>query len=116
MEKRKFIALKVGRNTFRKFYLDEILFIKADGAYLNIFFDGNDKHTITVSGKTLKKLAGELQNTELLQINRSCIVNSQKCIELKDGTCPALKLINKEIIKPITMNLLKLKELFNIKD
>lgn len=38
MEKRKFIALKVGRNTFRKFYLDEILFIKVDGAYLNIFF------------------------------------------------------------------------------
>ena len=66
--------------------------------------------------KLSKKLAEELQNTELLQINRSCIVNSQKCIELKDGTCPALKLINKEIIKPITMNLLKLKELFNIKD
>ena len=116
MEKRKFITLKTGRNTFRKFYLDEILFIKVDGAYLNIFFDGNDKHTITVSGKTLKKLAEELQNTELLQINRSCIVNTNKCVELKDCSCAEIKLINNEILKPITMNLLKLKELFNIKD
>ena len=116
MEKRKFIALKVGRNTFRKFYLDEILFIKVDGAYLNIFFDGNDKHTITVSGKTLKKLAEELQNTELLQINRSCIVNTKKCVELKNCTCPELKLSNNEALKPITMNLSKLKKIFNIED
>lgn len=113
MEKRKFIALKVGRNTFRKFYLDEILFIKVDGAYFDVFCS---KDKFTVSGKTFEKLEEELKDTELVRINRSCIVNSQKCIELKDGTCPALKLINKEIIKPITMNLLKLKELFNIKD
>lgn len=113
MEKRKFIALKVGRNTFRKFDFDDILVIKADGAYFDVFCGTNK---FTVAGKTFDKLEEELTDTELVRINRSCIVNSQKCIELKDGTCPALKLINKEIIKPITMNLLKLKELFNIKD
>ena len=113
MEKRKFITLKTGRNTFRKFDFDDILVIKADGAYFDVFCS---KDKFTVSGKTFEKLEEELKDTELVRINRSCIVNTNKCVELKDCSCAEIKLINNEILKPVTMNLLKLKELFNIKD
>ncbi len=113
MEKRKFITLKTGRNTFRKFDFDDILVIKADGAYFDVFCR---KEKFTVSGKTFEKLEEELKDTELVRINRSCIVNTNKCVELKDCSCAEIKLINNEILKPVTMNLLKLKELFNIKD
>jgi DNA-binding LytR/AlgR family response regulator len=113
MEKRKFITLKTGRNTFRKFDFDDILVIKADGAYFDVFCS---KDKFTVSGKTFEKLEEELKDTELVRINRSCIVNTRKCVELKDCTCPEIKLINNEVLKPITMNLSKLKEIFNIED
>jgi len=111
MEKRKFITLKTGRNTYRKIDFDDILVIKADGVYFDVICN-NDKFTIT--GKTFEKLEEELKDTELVRINRSCIVNAQKCEELKDCACPEIKLINNEVLKPITMNLTKLKNIFNI--
>jgi DNA-binding LytR/AlgR family response regulator len=111
MEKRKSITLKTGRNTFRKFDFDDILVIKADGAYFDVFCGTNK---FTVAGKTFDKLEEELTDTELVRINRSCIVNTKKCVELKDCSCAEIKLINNEILKPVTMNLAKLKEIFNI--
>lgn len=113
MEKRKFITLKTGRNTFRKFNFDDILVIKADGAYFSVFCEN---YKCTVSGKTFDKLEEELKGTEMVRINRSCIVNTKKCVELKACTCPEIKLINNEVLKPITMNLTKLKDIFNIVD
>ncbi|HNQ69546.1 MAG: LytTR family DNA-binding domain-containing protein [Bacteroidales bacterium] len=111
MEKRKFITLKTGRNTYRKIDFDDILIIKANGAYFDVFCS---KDKFTVSGKTFEKLEEELKDTELVRINRSCIVNTKKCVELKDCACPEIKLINNAVIKPITMNLTKLKNIFNI--
>jgi DNA-binding LytR/AlgR family response regulator len=111
MEKRKFITLKTGRNTYRKIDFDDILIIKANGAYFDVFCS---KDKFTVSGKTFEKLEEELKDTELVRINRSCIVNTNKCVELKDCSCAEIKLINNEILKPVTMNLAKLKEIFNI--
>ena len=35
---------------------------------------------------------------------------------IKNCTCPELKLSNNEVLKPITMNLSKLKKIFNIED
>ncbi|MDD2636754.1 MAG: LytTR family DNA-binding domain-containing protein [Bacteroidales bacterium] len=113
MEKRKFITLKTGRNTFRKIYFDDILVIKADGAYFNVFCEN---YKFMVSGKTFEKLEAELKETELVRINRSCIVNTKNCVELKDCSYPEIKLSNNEVLKPITMNLSKLKKIFNIEN
>ena len=101
MKKNFFITFKIGRNTYRKFYHDEIIFIKADRAYCII---KTSTQTFIVTNMSLNKFVKEIQLPNFLRINRSYIINLNKCVEYKYGSSASLVLSCSTIIKPITMN------------
>ena len=109
MEK-EFIAIKIGINRYRKIYLNEILYCKADRAYSVIKTDDSE-YTFS---EPLKNLENLLTSTAFIRVNRSYIVNLTKCIELKTGAKPEIILINKEVIKPNSNLLSIISEYFNL--
>jgi DNA-binding LytR/AlgR family response regulator len=111
MSEKDSITIKIARSTYRKFDYDEIILIKADRAYLEIHTA--DK-TYIVTGISLDKLEQELLLSGLIRVNRSYIVSIDKCVEFKDCCIPEIKLINSYEIKPVTKNLSKIKEYFEI--
>ena len=95
--KNDFITIKIGRNRYRKVFLENILYCKADRSYSLIkTFDAEYSFS-----ETLKSIEDLFENHNYyLRVNRSYIINLTNCIELKIGTKPELILKNGEIVHP----------------
>lgn len=109
---REFITLKIGRNRYRKVFLDEIILFKSDNTYTEV--KTNElKYTLSEPLKNFESLLGNYNL--FIRVNRSYIVNLQKCVEFKNGTKPELIMENEEIIYPNTKFLLKIMKYFEVK-
>lgn len=93
--KKEFITIKIARNTYRKIFIDEIIYCKADRSY-SIIKTNETEITYSYPLKDLEKL---LTNSLFVRVNRSYILNISKCVELKTGKSPTITLINDEQIK-----------------
>lgn len=105
---RDFIIIKISKNRFRKIFINDIIYCKADRIYSIIkTIDSEVLYT-----KPLKELEQLFKNFNFIRVNRSYFVNISKCIELKTGKIPELLLENGETIKANTDCLQDLEELF----
>ncbi|MFA8299544.1 MAG: LytR/AlgR family response regulator transcription factor [Hyphomicrobiales bacterium] len=103
-----FIVINISKNRYRKIYLSDILYCKAERAYSII-------KTVTkefLLSHPLKNLEYLLNYNGFVRVNRSYIVNIEKCIELKTGNNPQIIMNNDEVIKPSRDNVSELKSLF----
>lgn len=103
-----FIAVNISKNRLRKIYLSDILYCKAERAYCTIKTIENE----FVLSHPLKDLEYLLNYSGFIRINRSYIVNIEKCIELKTGNSPEIIMENNETIRPNKESVCKIKRLF----
>ncbi len=82
---RKYIAIKT-EGKYKKFFIDEILYCKAEGAYTNIYLNNNEEFIVS-------KL---LTNYNFFRINRSCLVNIDHCCEILTNDTRKLAVITGE--------------------
>ena len=97
MEKQNFIFLSISRNRIRKFFINEIIYFKAENLYTRIKL--TDDSTCLVC-KPLKKFEELFKNPDFYRINRSYIINLNLLLELEKGSKPKIKLVNNEILRP----------------
>lgn len=71
-------------------HFDDILYIEADGDYINLQTTTKHYHVHT----TLKKVKERLPDVQFMQIHRSYIINFDKIIDIQDNTV----LIDKKVI------------------
>ena len=109
MEK-TFITIIVERNKFMKIFVEDILYLKANRCYSIIKITDVEY----VLSKPLKEFEYILEFDGFIKVNRSYIVNTNKCIGFKAGRNSELTLINNEIIKPNHECIDNLKKLFQI--
>lgn len=76
---KKFLIVKSNRK-YKKLFVDEILYCKADGAYTGFYFSG-DKETIWAC-YLLKEVESMLTEAPFFRVNRSYLVNLDHCHEL----------------------------------
>ncbi len=91
-----YVTIKVSRNTYRKFFITDILYFKANGSYTTIKTFSNE---CTLSD-CLKEFEYLLTRNNFLKINRSYIVNTDNCIEVKVGKKSTIRIINGEVLFP----------------
>lgn len=92
----KYITIKLDRNTIRKIFLNDILYIKADGAYSTIKLINQD--TFLVS-RLLKTFGFLTEKFNFYRAKRSYIINIDNSIELEKGKKNTVTLINNEKIE-----------------
>jgi len=107
---RDFIPIKLERNRYRKIYLNDIIYCKAERAYSKV----KTVYSEFVYSKPLKELSKLINSDTFVRVNRSFIVNMDKCLEIKIGLHPEIILENDIIIKPNISSLNELIKLFNI--
>ena len=109
--KRDFIFIKIARNSYKRIYLDEIIYCKADRAYCNIKTH-NKEFTFS---KPLSSLEEQLkQSINFIRIKRSYIVNIDNCIEFNNSNTPELLLVTGEKLKPSIDCIKLIERLFKI--
>lgn len=84
------------RNGFISIYEDEILFLKADGVYSDIFLISGKE--ITVS-QNLGRVEEQLYLPELIKIHRSTIINGNHIFEINRGKKECTLILNKKTFK-----------------
>jgi len=92
----KYITIKVDRNTIRKIFITDILYIKAEGAYSKIKLVS--EQTFLVS-RLLKTFSFLTENFNFYRAKRSFIINIDNIIELKKGKKNYITLVNTEKIE-----------------
>lgn len=96
-DERDFVSLKIGRNRFRKIFLDEILYLKADRAYTLV----KTNNTQFVLTEPLKNFESIFKNCNyFIRVNRSYIISLKKCNEFKNCKKPEIIMEDEEIIYP----------------
>jgi two-component system, LytTR family, response regulator len=94
------------RNGFITFFEDEIIFVKADGAYSNIRLK-NDRE-ITVS-QNMGKVEEQIHSSDFIKIHRSVIVNSQFIFEINRGKKECTISVDSKLMKlPVSAEGMKL--------
>ncbi len=68
-----FVFLKIGR-TYKKFFLDEIVYIEAYGIYVKVITE-NNKFTVN---DTISKLEERLSGCSFMRVHKSFIINTKK--------------------------------------
>ncbi len=106
-----FIVINVTKNRYKKLFIDDILYFKADRSYC-LIKTLEEEFILT---RPLKEVSSDLSSDVFIKINRSYIINIYNCIELKIGFNPELVLCNKEVIKPCEGVLDELVLYFNLK-
>ncbi|MBI9055137.1 MAG: LytTR family transcriptional regulator [Bacteroidales bacterium] len=91
---------------YKKIFVDEILYCKADGAYAELFLSDNKSF---VASKLLKDIEALLKDYNFFRINKSYLVNLDHCIEIQTGDKPKVLLSSEEVlpVSPPRMKLLK---------
>ena len=102
---RQYIVIKTEKK-YKKIFVNEILYCKADGAYAKLFLIENRRF---VASKLLKEFEKILESYNFFRINKSFLVNLDHCIELHIGDKPKVLLSSEEIlpVSPARMKLLK---------
>lgn len=102
-----FFFLQSGKNKYHKIAFSELIYIEANGEYLNLHL--TEQRSISVF-KRLKSLVNELPSTLFKQIHRSYIVNidfieaiEASDIALKEGTKIPVGRIYKPVINDIIL-------------
>ena len=112
MNKREFVTFKIGRNRYRKVFLEEILYLKADRTYTIV----KTSSTELVLSEPLKIFNPLFANQEVfVRVNRSYIINMQRCVEVKNCTKPEIIMEDDEIVYPNTEALPQIMDYFDIK-
>ncbi len=107
---KEFITIIIERNRFRKIFIDDIIYCKADRCYSIIkTIDKEFSYS-----KPLKELEQLLSKDRFIRISRSFIVNITQCIELKTGKGSKVILLNNEELNLSTDSLSKLENYFKI--
>lgn len=97
MKSRDYIFLSIARYKKRRFYLDEILYCKADNTYTTVKMQNGECFIISTPLKYFEQL---LCSSFFFKISRSIILNLHHVIELETGYDPLITLINKEKLVP----------------
>jgi len=102
---REYIVIKQ-EGKYKKFFIEEILYCKAEGAYTKICLNNNEEFIVS---KLLKEVEKILANHIFFRLNRSYLVNLEHCYELLTGKKPTLVLSNnaKFCVSPPKMKSLK---------
>lgn len=87
---RMFIVIKSER-TYRKIFVDKIIYCKAEGSYSKIYLNNNKE---LLFAKLLKEIETLLADYNYFRINRSYLVNLDHCFEILSGEKPILVLSN----------------------
>ncbi len=78
----KFIVIKT-ENKYKKVFIDDVLYCKADGAYTKFYF--KDKKEF-LCARLLKEVEKELKHFNFFRINRTYLANLNHCCEIhKNG-------------------------------
>ena len=101
---RKYIVIKT-ESKFKKIFIDEILYCRAEGAYTRIILNNEE----FITSKLLKEIEGNLAEYNFFRINKSYLVNLDHCFELLTGEKPELVLSNniKLSVSRLKMKLLR---------
>lgn len=79
LQKKKKLSIPISDGS--KFItIADIVYIKADGSYSNIYMDDGTKLTVT---KLLKELEKQLADESFYRVNKSCLVNLEQVAMLK---------------------------------
>jgi two-component system LytT family response regulator len=97
MKSRDYIFLSIARNKKRKFFLDEILYCKADNTYTTVKLLNEESYIISMPLKSFDPL---LCPNYFCKISRSVILNLHHVLELEIGCDPIITLINNEKLVP----------------
>ncbi len=109
--KNNFVFIKTGRTKHKKLLLSEILYFKAMGSYTIIKLE-NDK---IISSKLLKEFVDIIDDNSFLRINRSYIINLNKCVEINTSQKAEVLLCNCEKIRLSNKIITTLKRKLGIK-
>lgn len=92
---RKFIVIKTEK-TFRKLFVDEILYCKANGVYTKVYLKNMDNPFI--ASKMLKEFEEILANNNFFRISRYYLVNLDHCQQISsNGTMEIVLFTNKKL-------------------
>src|SRR6056297_1347424 len=80
---KKFLIVKSNRK-YKKLFVDEILYCKADGGYTGFYFSG-DKEPVWAC-YLLKEVEEMLAEAPFFRVNRTYLVNLGHCYELSTET------------------------------
>lgn len=98
MDKKTTISITIGRNEYMNINIDDVLYLKADGNYTEIFLSSNEKIIIC---KNLKKTVKEIFNTNtFIKVRRNIVVNSNNIIKLNTSKKAYILLKNNTKITP----------------
>ena len=87
---RKYIVFKQ-EGKYKKIFIEEILYCKAEGAYTKIWLNNNEEFFVS---KLLKEVEKLLANYNFFRINRSYLVNLDHCHEILTNSTRELRLLN----------------------
>lgn len=110
--KKNFITLQIERNKYRKILFSEIVYCKAERCYSHI----KTENAEYLYSKPLKILEEQINDSQFIRVNRSYIVNAEKCIELRIGKFSEVILQDSSLLKVTANGLQNLVNYFGIAD
>lgn len=84
---KKFIVIRL-EGRYKKIFIDDILYCKANGAYSEFYMLNNK---VLLTSLLLKEVEEKLSFANFFRINRSYIANLDYCHEIITGTNPVLE-------------------------
>jgi len=91
----KYITINVDRNSIRKIFINDILYLKAEGAYTTIKLINNNSFLVSRLLKTFNFLTDKFS---FYRAGRSYIINLDYILEITKAKPNFVKLINNERI------------------
>jgi DNA-binding LytR/AlgR family response regulator len=89
----KYITINVDRNSIRKIFINDILYLRAEGAYTKIKLFNSDTFLVSRLLKTFNFLTDKFN---FYRAGRSYIINLDYILEITKGKPNFVKLINDE--------------------
>jgi len=89
--KKEYFIVTTDRNVKRKIFFNDVIYIRADGSYSEIYFTNNKKITLSRLIKTFMFLETDYN---FYRVSRSYIINLDYCIELWKPKKPCVIMAN----------------------
>lgn len=93
----KNIVLRQGDNIYVA-AMDEIIYLKAEGAYTSICIEKNGKRHVVTASKTLAQIASEYNHPSFCKIHRSFIINKKRIAEINQKGAMKVKMCTGDMI------------------
>jgi two-component system LytT family response regulator len=104
---RKYIVIRT-EVKFKKIFIDEILYCKAERSYTKIYMNNEE----FITSKILKEIEEKLADYNFFRINKSYLVNLDHCYELFPGEKPEVVLSNNTKLSVSRLKMKFMREVF----